>query len=76
MKITLKQELKALIAKLNVSIDALPEDVLSDELARSQVKEQLSRVNSIVSTPLDFVFELYLQIRVLAPDPNGSRNPD
>lgn len=75
MSITPKQKLKAIIAKMNASIDALPEDVFSDDLARSQVQEQLSKVNSIVSTPMELVFELYLQVRALPPDTNSSEKP-
>ena len=62
MGATTKEALKARLAELIASVENLPDDVFSDELARTKVQGQISGLKTAVDTPLESVFEICLQV--------------
>lgn len=61
MNATTKESLKARLSELIASVEALPEDVFSDELGRHRVQEQISALQAALGTPLEAVFDIFLQ---------------
>ena len=62
MNATTKETLQAHLIQLTASVEALPEDIFSDEQARNQVQGQLSGLKAAVDTPLETVFDILLQV--------------
>lgn len=56
--------LKARIAELTASVEALPEDVFTDGVARIRVQSQIVNFKAAVDTPLQSVFEICFQVRL------------
>lgn len=63
MSVTTKASLKARLAELTASVDALPEDVFSNVKARNQVQGQIAKFKAAVDTPLESVFDMCFQVR-------------
>ena len=59
---TTKESLKALLADLVASVDALPADIFSDEPTRKRVQEQISGLRAAVDTPPETIFNICLQV--------------
>ena len=62
MNATTKKALQARLTQLTASVEALPEDIFSDEQARNQVQGQISGLKAAVDTPLETVFDILLQV--------------
>jgi molybdenum cofactor biosynthesis enzyme MoaA len=74
MSATTKGSLKARLAELTASVEALPEDVFSDVIARNQVQSQLANFKAAVDTPLESIFEMCFQVCICRPrlyNPSG-----
>ena len=62
MSLTPKAKLKARLAELTASIDALPDDVLSNDLERDKVQGQISKLQAAVETPMETVTSMMFQV--------------
>jgi len=67
MSATTKASLTARLAELTASVEALPEDVFSDVIARNQVQSHVANIKAVVDTPLESVFEMCFQVRIWRP---------
>ncbi len=67
MSATTKASLTARLAELTASVEALPEDVFSDVIARNQVQSHVANIKAVVDTPLESVFEMCFQVRIWPP---------
>ena len=65
MNATTKKALQARLTQLTASVEALPEDIFSDEQARNQVQGQISGLKAAIDTPLETVFDILLQVCLL-----------
>ncbi|KAL8823155.1 MAG: hypothetical protein Q9191_006124 [Dirinaria sp. TL-2023a] len=57
-----KESLKARLSELIASVEALPADVFSDEPLRNRVQQQISGLQAALGTPLEAVFDIFLQV--------------